>query len=72
MKPDEIGPDNAIYVLALTWAGVAQGLAAGYLDPLIGGSVSAVFPYLVMVAILFLRPSGLFGSAEVARLEARG
>lgn len=48
--------------------GVAQGLAAGYLDPLVGGSVSAVFPYLVMVAILFLRPTGLFGWRIVERV----
>lgn len=48
--------------------GVAQGLAAGYLDPLIGGSFSSVFPYLVMVLILFLRPSGLFGWRIVERV----
>ncbi|SNR53518.1 branched-chain amino acid ABC transporter permease [Blastococcus mobilis] len=48
--------------------GVAQGLAAGYIDPLIGGSFSAVFPYLVMVTILFLRPSGLFGWRIVERV----
>lgn len=48
--------------------GVAQGLAAGYLDPLIGGSFSAVFPYLVMVTILFLRPAGLFGWRIVERV----
>jgi branched-chain amino acid transport system permease protein len=48
--------------------GVAQGLAAGYLDPIIGGSFSAVFPYLVMVTILFLRPSGLFGWRIVERV----
>lgn len=48
--------------------GVAQGLAAGYLDPLIGSSISAVFPYFVMVIILFLRPSGLFGWRIVERV----
>lgn len=48
--------------------GVAQGLAAGYIDPIIGGSFSAVFPYLVMVAILFLRPTGLFGWRTVERV----
>jgi branched-chain amino acid transport system permease protein len=48
--------------------GVAQGLAQGYIDPLIGGSFSAVFPYLVMIAILFLRPSGLFGWRIVERV----
>lgn len=48
--------------------GVTQGLAAGYLDPIIGGSFSAVFPYLVMVAILFLRPTGLFGWRTVERV----
>lgn len=48
--------------------GVTQGLAAGYIDPIIGGSFSSVFPYLVMVFILFLRPSGLFGWRIVERV----
>jgi hypothetical protein len=26
----------------------------------------------ILLVILFVRPSGLFGSAELARLEARG
>ncbi len=55
-------------LLAGVIVGVAQGLAAGYLDPLIGGGVSTVFPSIVMLAILFLRPTGLFGWRVIERV----
>jgi len=48
--------------------GIASGLATLYLDPLIGGSVSTVFPYLIMLAILFVRPTGLFGWKTIERV----
>ncbi len=48
--------------------GVATGLAAGYLDPIVGGSMGAVFPYIIMIAILFIRPTGLFGWEEIERV----
>lgn len=48
--------------------GIASGLAALYLDPLIGGSVSSVFPYLIMLLILFIRPTGLFGWETIERV----
>lgn len=48
--------------------GIASGLAALYLDPLIGGSVSSVFPYLIMLLILFIRPTGLFGWKMIERV----
>jgi branched-chain amino acid transport system permease protein len=55
-------------LLAGVIVGVAQGLAAGYLDPLIGGGVSTGFPSSVMLAILFLRPTGLFGWRVIERV----
>lgn len=48
--------------------GIASGLASLYLDPLIGGSVSTVLPYLIMLLILFIRPSGLFGWETIERV----
>jgi branched-chain amino acid transport system permease protein len=50
--------------------GVTSTLAAGYQDQLAfaGRGVGTVVPYLVMVAVLLVRPSGLFGSAEVTRV----
>lgn len=48
--------------------GVLESLAAGYLDPLLGGGFSNVASYLVLLAVLFVRPYGLFGRADVERV----
>lgn len=48
--------------------GVLESLAAGYLDPWIGGGFSNIAAYLVLIAVLFVRPSGVFGRADVARV----
>lgn len=48
--------------------GVSAGLAELYLDPLIGGSVSSVFPYLILLLVLFIRPTGLFGWKTIERV----
>jgi branched-chain amino acid transport system permease protein len=49
-------------VVAAVVLGVLESLAAGYLDPLVGGGFSSVAAYLVLLAVLFVRPHGLFGS----------
>jgi len=48
--------------------GVLESLAAGYLDPLLGGGFSNIAAYLVLIAMLFARPYGLFGRADVERV----
>jgi branched-chain amino acid transport system permease protein len=51
--------------------GVTQTLTAGYQStyfPWAGDNFSAVMPYVVMVVILMVRPTGLFGKKEVQRL----
>lgn len=48
--------------------GVASGLAAYFLDPVFDGGVAAVFPFLVMVLILLIRPTGLFGWKTIERI----
>jgi branched-chain amino acid transport system permease protein len=48
--------------------GVLEGLAAGYLDPLAGGGFSSIASYLVLIAVLFARPPGLFGRPVVERV----
>ena len=48
--------------------GVLESLAAGYLDPLVGGGFSNIASYLVLLAVLFVRPYGLFGRAEARRV----
>lgn len=48
--------------------GVLESLTAGYIDPLIGGGFGAVVSYLVLIAVLFIRPHGLFGHPAAARV----
>jgi branched-chain amino acid transport system permease protein len=48
--------------------GVLENLAAGYLDPLLGGGFSMIASYLVLLAALFVRPYGLFGRPDVRRI----
>ena len=48
--------------------GVLESLAAGYVDPWLGGGFSNVAAYLVLIATLFVRPFGLFGRADVVRV----
>jgi branched-chain amino acid transport system permease protein len=50
--------------------GVAESLADGYQDQLIflGRGFGAVVPYVVMIAVLLVRPSGLFGTRELTRV----
>jgi branched-chain amino acid transport system permease protein len=49
--------------------GVLENLAGGYLDPLLeGGGVKDVAPFAALVAILMIRPYGLFGTREIERL----
>lgn len=48
--------------------GVAVGLAAYFLDPVFEGGVAAVFPFVIMVLILLIRPTGLFGWKTIERI----
>jgi branched-chain amino acid transport system permease protein len=58
-------PGTIVGALAV---GVLESLASGYLDPLVGGGFSNVASYLVVIAMLFARPYGLFGRPDVARV----
>jgi branched-chain amino acid transport system permease protein len=48
--------------------GVLESLAAGYLDPVVGGGFSGVVPYLLLIAVLFARPYGMFGRPDIERI----
>lgn len=48
--------------------GVTESLSAGYLDPLVGGGTKDFTPYILMIAMLMIRPYGLFGKAPVQRV----
>jgi branched-chain amino acid transport system permease protein len=50
--------------------GVAEALAAGYASELsfLGQGFHTVMPYAVMVVVLLVRPTGLFGTRELHRV----
>ena len=48
--------------------GVVENLAAGYLDPLVGGGTKDFAPYVLMIVMLMFRPYGIFGKARIERV----
>ena len=43
-------------------------MTSGYSVKLAGGSLGDVVPYLVMLLVLLVRPSGLLGTRELTRV----
>jgi branched-chain amino acid transport system permease protein len=50
--------------------GLSESLTQGYQDELsfLGEGFSTVMPYVVMVAVLLVRPTGLLGTREATRV----
>ena len=48
--------------------GVLENLSGGYLDPIFGGGVKEVAPFVALVLILMIRPYGLFGKVRIERV----
>jgi branched-chain amino acid transport system permease protein len=48
--------------------GVLENLSGGYLDPIFGGGVKEVAPFVALVLILMVRPYGFFGKVEIERV----
>ncbi len=48
--------------------GILESVAKLYLNPILGGNFHEVFPLLVMLAVLLVKPYGLFGTEEIERL----
>jgi branched-chain amino acid transport system permease protein len=48
--------------------GLLESLAAGYLDPLVGGGFSTIAAYLVALVVLWIRPYGLLGTPDIERV----
>jgi branched-chain amino acid transport system permease protein len=55
-------------LLAGLIVGAVQGLVTAYVDPVIGGAVGSVFPFIIMLVILFIRPTGMFGWRTIERV----
>ena len=50
--------------------GIAEAMASGYQEQLLflGRGFGDVVPYVVMILVLLVRPSGLFGTKELTRV----
>ncbi len=48
--------------------GVCEALAAGYLDPIVGGGTKDFTPYVLMILVLMIRPYGIFGKPIIERI----
>jgi len=47
--------------------GLVESLAAGYLDPYVGGGTKDFAPYVIMIIALMFRPYGIFGTRRIER-----
>ncbi len=48
--------------------GVLENVAAGYLDPIVGGGVKEVAAYVLLLFFLLVKPYGLFGLVRIERI----
>lgn len=48
--------------------GIVESVAAGYLDPIVGGGTKDFAPYVVMIIALMFKPYGLFGKRKIERI----
>jgi branched-chain amino acid transport system permease protein len=48
--------------------GIVENLAAGYMDPYVGGGTKDFAPYVLMILVLMVRPEGIFGRRRIERV----
>ena len=48
--------------------GVVESIAAGYLDPFVGGGTKDFAPYVLMIVMLMFKPYGIFGQRRIERV----
>lgn len=48
--------------------GVVESVAAGYVDPYVGGGTKDFAPYVLMILALMIRPYGIFGKPIIERV----
>jgi branched-chain amino acid transport system permease protein len=48
--------------------GIVENIAAGYIDPYVGGGTKDFAPYVLMIIALMIRPYGIFGKRLIERV----
>jgi branched-chain amino acid transport system permease protein len=55
-------------IISAVGMGVLESLTVGYLDPILGAGFSTVVSYIVLLAVLLIRPYGLLGRPAIERI----
>ena len=55
-------------IIAGLIVGVLEKLATGYIDPIVGGGFAEIFPFIILLIVLLVRPYGLFGLKRIERI----
>jgi branched-chain amino acid transport system permease protein len=55
-------------LLGAIFIGILESVTTGYVDPLLGAGFGSMVSYLVLIAVLFIRPYGLLGKPQIARV----
>ena len=48
--------------------GAVENVAAGYIDPYVGGGTKDFVPFVLMLVVLMVRPYGFFGKEVIERV----
>lgn len=55
-------------IVAGLFIGLAENVAAGYLDPIMRGGTADIFTFILMFIVITIRPYGLFGLRKIERI----
>jgi branched-chain amino acid transport system permease protein len=55
-------------IIAGLVVGLVESMAAGFIDPIVGGGTKDLTPYVLMILVLMVRPYGLFGKEIIERV----
>ena len=55
-------------IVAGLMVGILEKLASGYIDPFVVGGFSEVFPFIILIIALMIKPHGLFGMKRIERI----
>ena len=55
-------------IIGCLLVGIVENVAAGYVDPYVGGGTKDFAPYVLMILALMIRPYGIFGKRIIERI----
>ena len=67
-RDNRLRREVALKMLSDSAVNDVESLAAGYLDPYVGGGTKDFAPYVLMILVLMIRPYGIFGRRQIERV----